>query len=253
MIRSDRFASGHVGNGAGYFQDPVVGTGAEVEIGHGVFEELVPPVVKAAMLLELGVTHARVAGCFPCSGEAVVLDVAGLQDTFADHGGGLRWNRVGEFLVLDCRSLHMQVDPIEERSRDLPAVALHLAWGAAAFPFGIAIVAAGTGIHGGDEHEGRGKGHCSGGAGNRYLAILKRLSHHLKGGAVELRQFVQEEDAVMGQAHLAWGDVCGASEKADIGDRVVRVAEGAALHDSLPRGKEAADGMDLRRLDRLLK
>ena len=63
MIRSDGFASGQVRDGAGYFQDPVVGPGAEVEIGHGVLEEFVPAVIEAAMLLELSVTHARVAGC----------------------------------------------------------------------------------------------------------------------------------------------------------------------------------------------
>ena len=64
MIRDDGVASRKISDGAGYFQDPVVGAGAEVQIAHGVLEEFVPAVVEAAVFLELGMTHACVAGHF---------------------------------------------------------------------------------------------------------------------------------------------------------------------------------------------
>ena len=64
MIRGNGVTPSQVGDGARDFQDPVVSSGAEVEVGHGVFEEFVSLVVETAMFLELGVAHARVAGDF---------------------------------------------------------------------------------------------------------------------------------------------------------------------------------------------
>jgi len=62
----DGGASSEVGDGARDFQDAVVGAGAELEIRHGVAEELLPGAVELAVLLDLAVGHlgvgARLAG-----------------------------------------------------------------------------------------------------------------------------------------------------------------------------------------------
>ena len=183
----------------------------------------------------------------------MVLDGAGLQDPFPDDGRGLCRESVREFLVLHRRCLHMEVDAVEEGARDLLAVAFDLFVRAAAIPLRVAVVTAGAGVHRGHKHEGGGECHGSRGAGDRHLAILQRLTHHFEGRAVELGQFVQEEDAVMGEAHFARGDVRGTPQQPDVGDGVMGIAEGTAQHDRFSGGEEAADGMDLGGLDRLLE
>ena len=43
-----------------------------------------------------------------------------------------------------------------------------------------------------------------GGTGDGELAVFERLAEHFEHLALELGQLVQEEDAVTGEAHLAW-------------------------------------------------
>jgi hypothetical protein len=45
---------------------------------------------------------------------------------------------VREFFVFDCRHFDLDVNPIEERARDLGPVALHLLEGAGAFMLRVA-------------------------------------------------------------------------------------------------------------------
>jgi hypothetical protein len=51
-------------------------------------------------------------------------------------------------------------------------------------------------------------------------ARLKRLAQDLKDMAPELRQCIQEENAVVRQGHLSWHGPL-AADHADIGDRMV--------------------------------
>ena len=89
-----------------------------------------------------------------------------------------------EFAVVDLRDLDVDVDAVEQGAGDALAVGFDLAWRAAAFAFRIAEVAAGAGVHGGDEHEAGGEGEAAGGAGDGDLAVFERLAQDLERGAL---------------------------------------------------------------------
>lgn len=63
--------------------------------------------------------------------------------------------------------------------------------------------------------------HCAADASLGRLAVLERLPHHLDGGPLELRQFVKEQHAVMGERDLAGAGNGAAPQQADVGNRVV--------------------------------
>ena len=67
-------------------------------------------------------------------------------------------------------------------------------------------MAAAAGIHRGDELEARGIAHMRVGAGDRDASGLDRLAQRLQGRALELRQLVEEEHALMREARSrpAW-------------------------------------------------
>ena len=76
------------------------------------------------------------------------------------------------------------------------------------------------------------------------MPVFQGLTQHLKNVAAELRQFVQEEDAVVGQADLArsWHRL--SPNQAGIADRVMWGTE-RALHDQctapVQRARDAVD------------
>ena len=147
----------------------------------------------------------------------------------------------------------MKIDAIEQRSRDFFAVTFDLAGRAAAIPLWIAVVTTGTGVHGSDQHEDRGKSHRSRGTGDRYFAILERLTQYLEGGAMEFRQLIQKKDAVVSQTYLAGGDVGSPPQQSDVGNRMMGITEGTLPENRFTGGKQAADRVNLGRLDGLLK
>ncbi len=56
-----------------------------------------------------------------------------------------------------------------------------------------------------------GKGDAAGGAGDGDFAVFQRLAHDFEGGAFELGEFVEKEDAVMGEADFAGRGIGGAA------------------------------------------
>lgn len=58
----------------------------------------------------------------------------------------------------------MEINAIEERTADTLAVTLDGRWAASAGTFGVPVESAGTGVHGGDQHEARWEGDTAGGA-----------------------------------------------------------------------------------------
>jgi hypothetical protein len=96
-------------------------------------------------------------------------------------------------------------------------------------------------------------GERGGGAGDGELAVFERLAQHFQHLALELGQLVQEEDTMVGQAHLARPGDGAAADEAGVGDEVVGRAEGAGGDQGGVGGQEAGDGVDLRALQRFLE
>lgn len=146
----------------------------------------------------------------------------------------------------------MKIDAVEEGAADTLAVFLDEGRAAAAFAFGIAIVAAGAGVHGSDEHEAGWEGHAAGCARDGDFAVFKGLAHDFEGAAAELGEFVEEEDAVVGHADFARARVGATAEKAGVADGVVGGTEWAGGDEGGGFVEEASGAMDLGGFDGFL-
>jgi hypothetical protein len=104
-----------------------------------------------------------------------------------------------EFLVGDGRDLDLEIDSIQEWSGESGSVPLNLARCADAWVAFIAQISAGTGIHGCHEHEVSRIGQRDRCPGDGHIAVFQRLSENLKDMFLELRQFIEKEDAPMSQ------------------------------------------------------
>jgi hypothetical protein len=74
-------------------------------------------------------------------------------------------------------------------------------------------------------------------AGEGDDAVLEGLAEGFEGIVAELRQLVEEEDTVLGQAHLAGSGDTAAADEAGVGDGVARRTEGTAREKGLAGGE----------------
>jgi hypothetical protein len=119
------------------------------------------------------------------------------------RGGGLAG--VGRLQVGCWQDGHFeeQVDAIEQRAGELVAIAGDLVGRAAAAPVRVTVVAAGAGVHGRHQLEaGREFGPACG-AGDGDVTALQGFAQGFEDTALELRQFIKEQHAVVGQADFA--------------------------------------------------
>jgi len=68
-----------------------------------------------------------------------------------------------------------------------------------------------------------------GGAADRCLAGLERLAKHLQYWAGEFREFVEEQHAAVGEAHLAGAGAAAAPGEGRLAGAMVRLAKGRPL------------------------
>ncbi len=138
-------------------------------------------------------------------GVALRLERAGARHPLSHLAAALRGRRQDEIGGGDGRHLDMQIDAVDQRARQP-----HLIVGGAtrvlavlAHEAGLGRMAAAAGIHGRHQHEARRIGDPVIGARDRDLAGLERLAQRIEHARLELRQFVEEQDAMMGERDLA--------------------------------------------------
>ena len=131
------------------------------------------------------------------------LNRARIIDPLADQLRRFAGVAAGEILVADRRHFDLNVDAVEERAGDAGAIALDLQRRADAFFLRIGEKAAGTRIHGGDQHDAGGIIDRAEGAGDGDVAVFQRLPHDLEDVAPEFRQLVEEQDTVVGEGDFA--------------------------------------------------
>ena len=148
------------------------------------------------------------------------------------HGGGGLPRRTGEELIgVRPTERYDQIEAVKQRSRD-PTPVPGAGDGAAGAGTLVDALPAWAGVHGGNQEERRGKGHGAAGAAHPDDPLLERLAQRLQSGHGELTEFVEEQDAVGGQAHLARAQRPAApAHQGDDGSLVVRHAEGRALQE----------------------
>src|SRR5690348_10442101 len=210
-----------VGDGAGDFKDAVVGACGKAEAGDGVFEELFAFGRDGAVFAdELG-SHLGVGVGLSFGSKALLLAPAGGDDAGADGGGILAGGRSAKLFVFHGGNFDVNVDAVEKRAGDFGDVALNHGRRAAAFAGGIAEVAARARVHGGGEHEARWKGDGNGGAGNGDGAVFERLAHDFEDVALEFREFIEEEHAVVAERDFAGTRNGATADEAGIADGVM--------------------------------
>lgn len=93
----------------------------------------------------------------------------------------------------------MDVDAIHHGARNPLLIPCYHTVGAGAGVGGVAVVATGAGVLGGDEHEVGGKGDGAGGAGDGDFAgvAFQGLAEDFDEVLSELREFIEKKDAPM--------------------------------------------------------
>ena len=132
--------------------------------------------------------------------EAQALDGARFDDALADCGAWLARCFARHLLEIDGLNLHLQVDSIQQRARNLAHILMALVRRADALLCWVSIVSARAWIHTRHEHERGGIVDAVLGSADADVAVLQRLTHHLKHRAVELWELVKKEDPIVGKA-----------------------------------------------------
>ena len=130
-----------VGDGAGNFEDAVVGAGGEAHASDGHFEGALAGIVESADFADVAGGHAGVVE------SAGALYGAGLFDAGANLGRRLGGGIAAQFLEGDGWDFDVDIDAVQEGAADLAEIVLDLARGAAALAGGIAIEAALMWLH----------------------------------------------------------------------------------------------------------
>ena len=86
MLTLDALAAGEVGDGAGDLDDALVGTGGEVEVGHGALKHLVAGSIQLSVLVQEGGIHLGVAVDALDTLVPFLLYLPCLDDPFTDCG-----------------------------------------------------------------------------------------------------------------------------------------------------------------------
>ena len=171
------------------------------------------------------------------------LGLAGGGDAGGNGGAGFPGGGSGEFGGGDWVDVDDHVDAVEEGAADAGEVVFAAAGGFVAFAGGVAEVAAAAGVHGGDELESGGVGDVGAGAGDGGSSAFQGLAEGFEGGTGEFGEFVEEEDAAVGEADFAGPGAVAAAGEGGLGGAVMRFAEGGA-HDEAAAIQHAGHAVD---------
>jgi hypothetical protein len=257
VVGLDGVGGFEVGDGAGDFADFVEGAGGEAHFFHGLFHDELAGVVEGAVFFELGFAHGGVhhgasAPVAPAMavGAAVGVEAFSLNGDGAGHllahlGGGGAFGFAGEVAVGDCRDLQVDVDAVEEGAGDAGHVAFHVGQFGGGGLAGIDGALAGVGgVHGGNEHKACGEGDGGVGAGDGDGAGLEGLAEDFEDATGEFGEFIEEEDAVVGEGDFTGAGDFAAADDGRSGGGVVGGADGAGADEGFAVWHEAAGGVD---------
>ena len=153
VVLADGDAAFEVGDGAGYFEDAVVGAGAHVHAGHGVFQFLEAGVVGFGVFVQEGWGHLGVAVDAGFVLKAAFLQGSRGDDALADGGRGFAWGFARHLVEIDGLHLNLKVNAVKQRARNLAHVMAALVLVADALFLGMPIVPARARIHAGHQHK----------------------------------------------------------------------------------------------------
>ena len=196
MVVEDVGAGLEVGDGAGDFEDAVVGPRTHVHAFHGVAKFFQAGGVGLGVFVEQGRGHLGVAVDAGFVLEAALLEHPGCDDALADGGTGFAWGFARHLVEIDGLHLDLQVDAVQQRPTDLAHVVRALILVADALLLGVPIVPAWARIHARHKHERGGIFGTVFRPTDAYNPVFQRLPHHLQHISRKFRQLIQAEEMV---------------------------------------------------------
>ena len=185
VLGLDGGRSVEVGDGAGQSEDSVVGAGTELQAVDDIAQHGHVLRCGGSVLAHQGGSHLCVAVDAGEGAIAFLLNLAGTDDALADGCRGFAGLGPTEVVEAEGRDFDLYVDAVQERSADLVQVFVNLSGRALTRLGGMVVVAAGTGVHRGDEHDVTGVLYAVLGASDGDVTVLQRLAQHFKGGALK--------------------------------------------------------------------
>ena len=162
--------------------------------------------------------------------EALLLDSPGLYDSFSNFGTFFS-RAAGRHLIKGDRGhFYVQVDAIQQWATDFVEVAAHGSCFADTFLGGVVVVAAGAGVHAGNEHKAGREVGDDFGARDGDFALFQGLPHDFECRPSEFWQLVQKEDAVVCERYFAGLRNAATAYERYVADGMVRRAKGPGSH-----------------------
>ena len=153
MVVEDVGAGLEVGDGAGDFEDAIVGPRGHVHALHGVFQLFQAGGIGLGVFVEQRRGHLGVAVDARLVLEAALLQGTGCDDALADGGAGFARCFARHLVKIDGLDLDLQVDAVEQRARNLAHIMRALVLVADTLLLGVPVVPAWARIHARHEHE----------------------------------------------------------------------------------------------------
>ena len=190
MRGGDVLAARQVCRRARHLDDAGAGAGGKAQPLEGEAEGVFAVAGKGAEAPHFALAHVGIGAHALAGSEPLALESAGALDARLDGGGAFGGGGGRELFVADGVDFYLHVDAVQQRAADAGAVSMYCGRGAGAHLVGTAVVAAGAGIHAGDQHEIGGEGDGTAAARDGDAAVFQGLAQRLEGGAVVFGHFV---------------------------------------------------------------
>ena len=184
------FAARQVCRRARHLDDAGAGAGGKAQPLEGEAEGVFAVAGKGAEAPHFALAHVGIGAHALAGSEPLALESAGALDARLDGGGAFGGGGGRELFIADRVDFYLHVDAVQQRAADAGAISVNCGRGAGAHLVGTAVVAAGAGIHAGDQHEVGGEGDGTAAARDGDAAVFQGLAQRLEGGAVVFGHFV---------------------------------------------------------------
>ena len=245
MHRFYLLAACQVSDGAGDFQDTAVGTGGEGETLHRHAKHIHASLVGFGEEMNHALAHLGIAVDALVILVSLGLYLSCLDDTLTNVGAWFARGSLRDILERYWCYLALDVDAVEQRTRNLVHVSLYLPWGADAVVRRVAIIAAWTRVHACHKHEAT---WIIGGifrAADGDVAVFERLTEYFECGLVEFRQLIAEEYTIVGKRDFAWLWIGATTHQCYLRDGMMRGTERTLGNEGYVLAEFASDGMYL--------
>jgi len=216
MLNLNIRASLQISNSPGNLKYPVISTSREPQPLHRILHQCHPNIINMTILLQL---FGRDLGIAINAWEPFIplrLDLPGSNYPVPDALTPLRTPGIRQFFKWYRNNFNLYIDPVKQRPGDFAEIFLYNALPTGAGGLRVVVIAAGTGIHGCNEHKTRRVIYSEFCPGDGDVAILQGLPQDLQHRPLKFRQLIEKENAIMSQGNFTWLRKTSSTNKCDV-------------------------------------